>query len=186
MPLDIKIEDTRTPIWAWMIVLLPLLILLFISVAVYVTGHNHAKFLSESLVPIDAAVISVKEEQCGGRARHACYRIELLGSLDGIDHKYQTYDVSNGRFSYAEDKNGSLSVIQGQRVQKILVDPHPVNVGISKMYWSRNGPVEDFKINSAILLVFISFEIFIVPVGFWLGTRKENSATSIIHLPTNG
>lgn len=177
MPLDIKTEETRTPIWAWMIVLLPLFIVFFISVAVYVAGHDHAKVLSESLVPIDAAVTSVKEEQCGGRMRHLCYRIELLGSLDGIDHKYQTYEVANGRFSYAEDKNGRLSVVPAQRVQRILVAPHPGNAGILKMYWSRNGPVEDFKINSTILLVFIAFEIFIVPVGCWLGTRKKNNAT---------
>jgi hypothetical protein len=63
-------EDTRTPNWAWTIVLLPLLILLFISVAACVLGYKHAKFLSESLVPIDATVMSVKEDVCGGRTRH--------------------------------------------------------------------------------------------------------------------
>jgi hypothetical protein len=159
-----KTVDARTPVWAWTIVLIPLGLLLFISVTVYVLGYKRAKSLSESLVPIDAVIMSVKEEACGGRTRHACYRIELIGSPDGIDHRYQTY---------VRGWDGKLSVIAPQRVQTILVPPHPRGAGISKMYWSKDGPIEDFRISSTMLLIFIPFEIGMVPVGFWLSARKE-------------
>ncbi|HZV64819.1 MAG TPA: hypothetical protein VFG03_07930 [Telluria sp.] len=178
-------EDTRTPNWAWAIFLLPLLILFSISVAVCVLGYKHAKFLSESLVPIDATVVSVKEHECGGHARHLCYRIELLGLLDGIGHRYQTYDVPNGRFSYVKDENGHRSIIARQGVQEILVAPYPGNVEISKMYWSRDDPVEDFKATSVIMFIFIAFQICIAPVGFWLSKREKHSATSTTCVPTN-
>jgi hypothetical protein len=171
-------EDTRTPTWAWMIVLLPLFVLLFISVAVYVGGYSHAKVLSASLVPIDATVISVKADLCGGRSRHACYRVKLQGSIEGIDHEYHTYDVPNGRFFYVKSEDGNLSVIDHQRVQKILVAPHPGNSKISKMYWSRDDPVEEFKTNSTILLLFIAFEIFMCPFGFWCSARQQAARNS--------
>jgi hypothetical protein len=167
-----KMEDARTPNWAWAIVLLPLLILFSISVVTCVLGYKHAKSLGESLVSIDATVISVKEHVCGGRSRHLCYQIELLGLRDGIGHKYQTYDAPNGRFSYVKYENGDRSAIAREGVQEILVAPHPGNVEISKMYWSRDEPMEDFKATSGIMFIFIAFQLCIAAVGFWLSNRE--------------
>lgn len=146
--------------WAWMVFLLPLLIFFLISVSIYVTGYIHAKSVSESLVPIKATITSVREQVCGGHARHVCYRIELSGTVDSITHKYRTYDVANGRFT-----NGG--------VQIILVTPHPRNDEISQMYLNKSDPVDEFKAKSIFLLLFIAFELGIGPISFWLGSRKK-------------
>jgi len=162
--------DTRTPAWAWMIFLFPLLVLLIITVSVYIGGYRHAKLLGESLVPIDATVVSVNKEVCGGHTRHTCYRIELLGSLGGVERKYRIHDVPPGRFRYTEEENGRLFVLDHQRTQKILVDPRPRNAEALKMYWSRNDPLEEFKASSALLLAFIIFELLVFPLGLWKTT----------------
>jgi len=169
--LTMTTADARPPAWTWMIFLFPLLILLIVTVSVYVSGYRHAKLLGESLVLIDATVVSVSKEVCGGRSRRTCYRIDLLGSLGGVDRKYRTHDVPPGRFRYTEEENGHLFVLGSQRTQKILVAPHPGNAEALKMYWSRSDPLEEFKVSSATLLAFIIFELLVVPLGFWKSTR---------------
>lgn len=154
-----------------MIFLFPLLILLIITVSVYVSGYRHAKLLGESLVPIDATVVSVDQEVCGGHSRHTCYRMELLGTLGGVTHKYRTHDGPHGRFRYTEEENGQLFVLDNQRTQKILVTPRPGNAEALKMYWSRNEPLEEFQASSALLLAFIIFELLVFPLGLWKSTR---------------
>jgi hypothetical protein len=155
-------QDRQTPIWAWLVVLSPLLILLLISVGVYTAGYTHAKSVSESLIPIEALVTSAQEQVCGGHARHVCYRIELSGNVDGIAHRYRTYDRVNGRFTYGG-------------VQTILVEPHPGNGNFSPMCLNKSDPVDEFKANSTILLFFIAFELGCGPVLFWLTHRKEKA-----------
>ena len=97
---------------------------------------------------------------CGGRFRYACYPIELSGSVDGRLNKYHTYDVASRLSSYG-------------KTLRILVNAHPAKNEVSKVYWSKDGPVDDFKANSVFLLVLIAFEMGIGPVIFWLGGRKK-------------
>jgi hypothetical protein len=173
MPLEINTEDRRTPRWVWAIVLLPLLALLVIGSAVYVKGYARAKALGASLVAIEAVVVAVEEQHCGGRSRHWCYRMDLLGSLDGVDHLYRAHDVPRGRFSYVKGINGNLTVVEQQRMQTILVEPHPAKADTTRMYWTRNDPVEAFKTSSTILLAFIVFAVFIFPFGLWASMKNS-------------
>ena len=155
-------KDKQTPIWACIVVFSILLILLLISVGVYIAGYTHSKSVSESLIPIEALITSAQEQMCGGHTRHVCYRIELSGSVDGITHKYRTYDVANGRFTYGG-------------VQTILVQPRPGHGNFSPMYLNKSDPVDEFKANSTILLFFIAFELSCGPALFWLTHRKEKA-----------
>ena len=159
-----KTQDKKTPIWAWIVILSPLLIFLLISVGVYIAGYTHAKSVSESLIHIEALITSAQEQVCGGHVRRVCYRIELSGNVGGIVHKYRTYDVANGRFTYGN-------------MQAILVEPRPRNGNFSPMYLNKNDPVDEFKANSTILLFFIAFELGCGPVLFWLTHRKEKANT---------
>ena len=154
-----------------MIVLAPLLIVFFLPVIVFINGYNRANVLSESLILVDAAIISVEQKVCGSRIRDVCFRMNMLGSVNGINHVYRT-TVSQGYFYHLQDRNAKSSGVESERVQKILVEPHPRNEKFLKMYWSRAEPIEDFKANSVIMLIFISFEIFLVLLGAWLGIRK--------------
>jgi hypothetical protein len=170
--------DTPTPAWIWMIVLSPFLVLLCLPAIIYVKGYAQARAVSDSLVPIGATVLSVKETVCGGHTRHRCYRVVMEGALDGLPHKYQTSYLPQERAQYAEGANGNLFAIEGQRRHTILVAPHPGNVEISRMYWNRRDPIDEFKASGLMALFFIGFELLVFPLAFWDGVRnKRKQAT---------
>jgi hypothetical protein len=167
-----KTADTPTPAWIWMIVLSPFLVLLCLPAIIYVKGRAHAQAVSDSLVPIDATVLSVREFSCGGRQRHVCYRIVMEGMMDGHRHLYQTNGVPGGRDAYGGGAHGNLADIQGQRIRGILVTPRAEASGIARMYWERSEPVAEFKANSFMMLCFIGFELLVFPFGY-LEIRKR-------------
>lgn len=160
-PLSKTSDSTRSPLSTWAIGLAPLWILIGFSIAIYFSGYRHARALSESLVPVQATLTSVKEEMCGGRSKHVCYRVELHGTVDGVEHTYQ---------SYAPDKTYSEFI--NTPVKQIFVPRH-VGTRASPMYWTISEPVENFETTAAITLGFIAFQLAFVLYSFWKTTRSS-------------
>jgi len=95
----------------------------------------------------------------------------MLGSHNGVERKYHIYDVPNGRFSYVKTSDGNLTILDRQRVQRILVAPNPGDAEYSTMFWSRNDPIDEFFEKSVMIIVFIALQVGFVPISFWLSSR---------------